>query len=63
MRSVRLTKCGGGSSARHECSGRSTGPGALNYGQALALSTILMLFCGGGMLAIESLRFGTVGEI
>ncbi len=38
-------------------------PGALNYGQALALSTILMLFCGGGMLAIESLRFGAVGEI
>ena len=38
-------------------------PGALNYGQALALSTILMLFCGGGLLAIESLRFGTVGEI
>ncbi len=38
-------------------------PGALNYGQALALSTLLMIFCGGGMLAIESLRFGTVGEI
>ncbi len=38
-------------------------PGALNYGQALALSTILMLFCGGGMLAIESLRVGAVGEI
>ena len=38
-------------------------PGALNYGQALALSTILMIFCGSGMLAIESLRFGHTGEI
>ena len=37
-------------------------PGALNYGQALALSTILMLVCGGGILAIESLRVGEVGE-
>ena len=38
-------------------------PGALNYGQALALSTILMVFCGAGMLAIESLRVGDVGEL
>ncbi|MBF8284986.1 MAG: putative ABC transporter permease protein, partial [Anaerolineales bacterium] len=37
-------------------------PGALNYGQALALSTILMLVCAGGILAIESLRVGEVGE-
>ncbi len=33
-------------------------PGALNYGQAMALSAILMLVCAGGMLAIESLRGG-----
>jgi thiamine transport system permease protein len=31
-------------------------PGALNYGQGLALSTILMLVTAGGMLAIERLR-------
>jgi len=37
-------------------------PGALNYGQALALSTILMVVCAGGILAIESLRVGEVGE-
>ncbi len=37
-------------------------PGALNYGQALALSTILMIVCAGGILAIESLRVGDVGE-
>lgn len=37
-------------------------PGALNYGQALALSTILMTCCGAGILAIESLRVGDVGE-
>lgn len=37
-------------------------PGALNYGRAMALSTILMGFCGVGMLAIESLRIGQVGE-
>ncbi|MEW6568041.1 MAG: iron ABC transporter permease [Chloroflexota bacterium] len=37
-------------------------PGALNYGQALALSTILMVVCGGGMLAIERLRIADVGE-
>ncbi|HLF91217.1 MAG TPA: iron ABC transporter permease [Anaerolineales bacterium] len=33
-------------------------PGALNYGQGLALSTILMLVTTGGMLAIERLRVG-----
>ncbi len=37
-------------------------PGALNYGQALALSTILMVVCGAGMVGIESLRVGEVGE-
>lgn len=37
-------------------------PGALNYGQALALSTILMVVCAGGMLAIERLRIGNIGE-
>lgn len=33
-------------------------PGGLNYGQALALSTILMLVCTAGMLLIEHLRVG-----
>jgi thiamine transport system permease protein len=37
-------------------------PGALNYGQALALSTILMVVCGGGMLTIERLRIGEGSE-
>jgi thiamine transport system permease protein len=37
-------------------------PGALNYGQALALSTILMLVCTAGILAIERLRVAEVGE-
>jgi thiamine transport system permease protein len=37
-------------------------PGASNYGQALALSTILMLVCGAGLLAIERLRIADVGE-
>ena len=37
-------------------------PGALNYGQALALSTILMAVCAGGMLAIERLRIADIGE-
>ena len=37
-------------------------PGALNYGQALALSTILMAFVAAGMLAIERLRIADVGE-
>ena len=33
-------------------------PGALNYGQALALSTILMLVTTSGMLVIEKFRVG-----
>jgi thiamine transport system permease protein len=37
-------------------------PGALNYGQALALSTILMLVTAGGILSIERLRIGEGGE-
>lgn len=37
-------------------------PGALNYGQALAMSTILMGVCAGAMLALEKLRFGDVRE-
>jgi thiamine transport system permease protein len=31
-------------------------PGAMNYGQALAMSTILMAVCAGGILVIERLR-------
>jgi thiamine transport system permease protein len=37
-------------------------PGALNYGQALAMSTILMIVAAGGMLAIEKFRIAEVGE-
>jgi thiamine transport system permease protein len=37
-------------------------PGALNYGQSLALSTILMAVCAAGMLGIERLRIAEVGE-
>jgi thiamine transport system permease protein len=37
-------------------------PGALNYGQALALSTILMIVCATAMLGIERLRLADVGE-
>jgi thiamine transport system permease protein len=37
-------------------------PGALNYGQALALSTILMVITATGMLAIERFRIADVGE-
>ena len=37
-------------------------PGAQNYGQALALSTILMLVTGGGMLLMERLRIAEIGE-
>ncbi|MFN8459759.1 MAG: iron ABC transporter permease [Anaerolineae bacterium] len=33
-------------------------PGALNYGQALAMSTLLMLVCGVGFLLIERFRVG-----
>ena len=37
-------------------------PGEVNYGQALALSTILMLVAGTGMLLIDRLRFGETSE-
>lgn len=37
-------------------------PGTINYGQALALSTILMLVTGAGMLGIERFRIADVGE-
>jgi thiamine transport system permease protein len=37
-------------------------PGALNYGQALALSTILMLATAAGMLLIERVRVGEGAE-
>jgi len=37
-------------------------PGDLNYGQALALSTILMVVCAAAMLGIERLRLADVGE-
>ncbi len=37
-------------------------PGALNYGQALALSTILMVTTAAGMLFIERFRIADVGE-
>ena len=37
-------------------------PGAANYGQALALSTILMLISALGFVALERLRFREVGE-
>jgi thiamine transport system permease protein len=37
-------------------------PGLLNYGQALALSTILMVITASGMLAIERFRIADVGE-
>ena len=37
-------------------------PGALNYGQALAMSTLLMLVCAAGMVLIEHFRVGDIGE-
>lgn len=37
-------------------------PGAMNYGQAMALSTLLMLITAAGMFAIERLRFAVVEE-
>lgn len=39
-----------------------TQPGALNYGQALALSSILMLITSLGMLFIERFRIADIGE-
>jgi thiamine transport system permease protein len=37
-------------------------PGMVNYGQALAMSTLLMLVCTLGFLAIERFRVGEIGE-
>ncbi len=37
-------------------------PGMANYGQALAMSTLLMLVCTLGFLALERFRVGEVGE-
>lgn len=37
-------------------------PGSLNYGKALALSTILSLISAAGMLAIERFRIADIGE-
>jgi thiamine transport system permease protein len=37
-------------------------PGALQFGQAVALSTILMAVCAVGFLAIERFRYGDIGE-
>jgi thiamine transport system permease protein len=37
-------------------------PGASNYGQALAMSVILMAVCGAAFVTIERLRVGGVGE-
>ena len=37
-------------------------PGLLNYGQALAMSTLLMFVCAAGFLLIERFRVGEMGE-
>jgi len=37
-------------------------PGGMNYGQAMAMATILMLVCGAGILSIEKLRLPGAGE-
>jgi thiamine transport system permease protein len=37
-------------------------PGALNYGQALAMSTLLMVACGLGILLIERVRLPGIRE-
>ncbi len=37
-------------------------PGAINFGQALAMSTVLMVVCATGFMAIERFRFADVGE-
>jgi thiamine transport system permease protein len=37
-------------------------PGALNYGQALAMCTILMVVTAGGFMAIERFRYADIGE-
>lgn len=37
-------------------------PGALNYGQALAMSTLLMMVCVASLLFIERFRYRDIGE-
>ncbi|MCA9997448.1 MAG: ABC transporter permease subunit, partial [Anaerolineales bacterium] len=37
-------------------------PGAINYGQALAMSSLLMLVCAVGFVLIERFRVGDEGE-
>ncbi|HVN56262.1 MAG TPA: iron ABC transporter permease [Anaerolineaceae bacterium] len=37
-------------------------PGALNYGQAMAMATLLMVVCGAGILMIERLRLPGEGD-
>jgi thiamine transport system permease protein len=37
-------------------------PGGLNYGQAMAMATILMVVTGTAILAIEKLRLPGMGE-
>lgn len=37
-------------------------PGALSYGQALAMSTLLMGVCAAGFIIIERFRIGDIGE-
>jgi len=37
-------------------------PGGLNYGQAMAMATILMLVCGLGIIVIEKLRLPGTGD-
>jgi thiamine transport system permease protein len=37
-------------------------PGALNLGQSLAMSAILMAVCVGGFVAIERFRYADIGE-
>ena len=37
-------------------------PGALNIGQAVAMSTLLLLVCATGFIAIERFRYADIGE-
>ncbi|MEN8097853.1 MAG: ABC transporter permease subunit, partial [Chloroflexota bacterium] len=37
-------------------------PGAMNFGQALALGTILMIICAVSFTLIERFRYGDIGE-
>jgi thiamine transport system permease protein len=37
-------------------------PGALNYGQAVAMSVLLMLVCAVAFVVIERFRVGDQGE-